>query len=235
MGKRLMVGCLLVGMGACSGGDDGESCPDVDTTYAPVIDPANFVAVVNNPLYPLTPGTTYTYEAGDETIVVQVTNETKVVQGVTCIVVRDTVTVAGEVTEDTFDWYAQDRDGNVWYMGEDTKEYEAGVVTSKAGSWEAGVRGAKAGIIMKAAPMVGNSYRQEYLACEAEDEAEVMATDESVTVPAGSYLHCLRTHDFTRLEPALNEDKYYCPGIGVALEINLNTGGRLELVSRIVP
>ncbi|MBI5500388.1 MAG: hypothetical protein HY907_09105 [Deltaproteobacteria bacterium] len=234
MVKKALVLALVMGTGSCGGGDEA-TCPVIDTTYQPVIDPANFVAVVDNPLYPLVPGTTYTYEAGDETIVVAVTNETKLVQGVTCIVVRDTVTVAGEVTEDTFDWYAQDRDGNVWYMGEDTKEYEDGVVVSTEGSWQAGVDGAKAGIIMKASPAVGDSYRQEYLPCEAEDEAEVIATDEPVTVPAGSYLHCLRTHDSTRLEPALNEDKYYCPGIGVALEINLNTGGRLELVSRIAP
>ncbi|MBI5487481.1 MAG: hypothetical protein HY905_09125 [Deltaproteobacteria bacterium] len=226
---RLALLLVISASAGCSGGDD-ENCP-VDTTYAPVINPGDFVAAVDNPLFPLVPGTVTTFEGEGESIEVSVTSDAKVILGVTCTVVRDTVTVGGEVTEDTFDWFAQDRDGNVWYMGEDTKEYEGGVVVSTEGSWEAGVGGAKPGIVMPAAPAVGAPYRQEYLACEAEDHAEILALDESVTVPAGSYDHCVKTHEFTPLEPALNEQKYYCPGVGVALEVNVNTGGRVELMS----
>jgi len=224
----LMTGLLAL-TAACSSGDD-DSCV-VDTTYAPVINPGDFVAAVDNQLYPLVPGTVTTFEGDGEVITVTVTSNPKTILGVNCIEVRDTATVGGEVTEDTFDWYAQDRDGNVWYFGEDTKEFEGGVVVSTEGSWEAGVDGAKPGIVMKAAPAVGDSYRQEYLACEAEDEADVLAVDEPVTVPAGSYEHCVKTHDYSALEPAVNEQKYYCPGVGVALEVNMNTGGRVELTS----
>jgi hypothetical protein len=227
--RQILATGLVAFATACSNGGD-DSCV-VDTTYAPTINPANFVATVDSPLYPLVPGTLTTFEGGGETIEVRVTSNTKVILGVTCVEVRDTVTVGGEVTEDTLDWYAQDRDGNVWYFGEDTKEYEGGVVVSTEGSWEAGVDGAKPGYVMKAAPAVGDTYRQEYLACEAEDQADVLATDESVTVPAGTYDHCLKTHDYTPLEPALNEEKYYCPGVGVALEVNVPTAGRTELMS----
>jgi len=227
--RRIMTAGLVALATACSSGGD-DSCV-VDTTYAPTINPADFVATVDNPLYPLVPGTVHTFEGGGEVINVTVTANTKVILGVTCVEVRDTVTVGGVVTEDTLDWFAQDVDGNVWYFGEDTKEYEGGVVVSTTGSWEAGVNGAKPGYAMKAAPAVGDAYRQEYLACEAEDHGEVLATDESVTVPAGTYDHCVKTHDFTPLEPALNEQKYYCPGVGVALEVNVNTGVRTELTS----
>ena len=232
MRKILATGLVAVAIACSNGGDD--SCV-VDTTYNPTINSANFVAAVDNPLYPLVPGTVTTFEGGGESIEIRVTANTKVILGVTCVEVRDTVTVGGEVTEDTLDWYAQDRDGNVWYFGEDTKEYEGGVVTSTAGSWEAGVNGAKPGYIMKAAPTVGDTYRQEYLACEAEDHADILATNESVTVATGTYTNCVKTHDYTPLEPALNEQKYYCPGVGVALEVNVNTGGRLELMSITPP
>jgi hypothetical protein len=173
MRRILAMGLAALATACSSGGDD--SCV-VDTTYAPVITPGNFVAAVDNQLYPLVPGTVTTFEGGGEVITVTVTSTPKTVLGVNCVEVRDTVTVDGEVTEDTLDWYAQDRDGNVWYFGEDTKEYEGGVVVSTAGSWEAGVNGAKPGIVMKASPVVGVTYRQEYLACEAEDHADVLAT-----------------------------------------------------------
>ena len=136
-----------------------------DETYNPVIAPANFVEKVDNSYFPLTPGTTFIYqgesEDGPERVEVNVTNETKVILGVTCIVVRDRVWIDNELVEDTFDWHAQDKDGNVWYFGEDSKEMKDSVVVSTEGSWEAGVDGAKPGIIMKATPKVGDSYRQE--------------------------------------------------------------------------
>lgn len=201
--------------------------------YDPLIDPADFVDGVDNPFFPLTPGAKYTYQGetpeGTETIEVVVTDEAREILGIMCTVVRDTLTLDGELIEDTFDWYAQDRDGNVWYMGEDSKEYEDGAVVSTAGSWEAGVDGAKPGIIMQANPQVGQVYRQEFYEGEAEDMGEVVSPAEAVTVPAGSYEGCLKTKDFTPLEPDVVEYKYYCPGIGVVLEEE--EGFEVELIS----
>jgi hypothetical protein len=230
---RLLASVLLVsiiGLAAC-GSNDEDECT-IDSTYNPSIEPANFTnsTTIDNPLLPLVVGTTHIYVGGDETIEVTVTGDTKVILGVTCVVVRDTVRVGGEIIEDTFDWYAQDDDGTVWYMGEDTKEYEGGAVASTEGSWEAGVDGAKAGIVMHATqPAAGEQYRQEYYACEAEDFAEVVSLDEAVTVPFGQYANCLQTREFTPLEPDVNEYKYYCQGVGLVLEVDVATGDRTEL------
>ena len=120
----------------------------------------------------------------------------------------------GNLTEKTFDYYAQDKKGNVWYFGEDTKEYENGKVVSTKGSWEAGVDGAKPGFIMQADPKVGETYRQEYYEGEAEDMAKVLSLSESVTVPYGSFDQVLVTKEWTPLEPGLVEHKYYAPGVG---------------------
>lgn len=207
-----------------------------DASYQPAIDPADFVAQIDNPLFPLVPGTEYTYEGDGETVKYVVTTETKQILGVTCVVVHDTAYVDGEVIEDTFDWFAQDKDGNVWYFGEDTKEYEGGKVTSTEGSWQAGVDGAQAGIVMHATqPAAGVAYRQEYLACEAEDMAEVTSVSEAVSVPFGDYTDCLQTREFTPLEPDLDEAKYFCKGVGLALVIDNKTGGRVELIDVVMP
>jgi hypothetical protein len=190
--------------------------------YAPAIDPADFVATIDNPYLPLTPGTVLIYEGvseGEREVdVVRVTHLTKEILGVTATVVRDEVFVGGELAELTFDWYAQDVHGNVWYLGEDSKEYENGEVVSTAGSWEAGVDGAQPGILMLGAPQIGDLYRQEYYAGEAEDMARVVALDGAVTVPYGAFDAVLVTEDSTPLEPKLLERKYYAPGIGVVLE-----------------
>lgn len=219
---------------AACGGDPKSSetrCP-VDTAYEPAIVPAGFAAPVSNPFFPLVPGTRFVYAGGGETIEVTVTDDTKTILGIEAVVVRDTVTEAGVITEDTLDFYAQDNDGNVWYMGEDTKAYEDGRLVSTEGSWEAGVNGAKPGVIMYADPPLGGSaYRQEYLPCEAEDQAEVVSEVESVTVPYGSFSGALKTHEFTRLEPDADENKYYVPNVGLVLEVDATTGERRELVS----
>ena len=149
-----------------------------------------------------------------------------------CVVVDDKVWLDDELIEVTLDWYAQDKDGNVWYMGEDSKEYEDGKVVSTAGSWEAGIDGAKPGIIMLAIPVVGVVYRQEYYKGEAEDKAEVLSLNESVTVPFGSYENCLRTKDWNPLDMETIEEKYYAPGVGVVLEVMVKGGDeRVELIS----
>jgi len=200
--------------------------------YDPVIDPQDFVEGITNPFLPLAPGTTFVYQGGDEDITVVVTQETKVILGVTCVVVRDTVRRDGQVIEDTEDWYAQDKDGNVWYFGEGSQEFEDGKLVSLEGSWEAGVDNAKAGIIMKAAPQVGDVYRQEFLLGEAEDMAEVLSLEESTSVPAAFCVNtCLVTKDFLPLDPGHIENKYYALGIGLILEINPDTGEQVELVS----
>ena len=145
---------------------------------------------------------------------------------------RDRVFEDGELVEDTFDWYAQDTDGNVWYLGEDSKEYEDGEVVSTEGSWEAGVDGALAGIIMKAAPAVGDAYRQEYYEGEAEDLAEVIELGARVSVGAGDYDEVIVIEEWTPLEPEVVENKSYAPGVGVILEEKVRgEEGRVELVS----
>jgi hypothetical protein len=222
---------VITGLAGCggSGGPEAECMPD--PTYDPSIDPADFSSGAANPLWPLVPGTQYVYEGSGERVEVTVTSETRQILGVTCIVVHDVVTVDGEVTEDTYDWYAPDNAGNVWYFGEDTKEYEGGRVVSTEGSWEAGIDGAKPGIVMHATPpAIGSPYRQEYYACQAEDMAEVVGLSQSVTVPYGNFNDCLQTREFTPLEPDVNEHKYYAPGVGLVLEVSIGSGDRTELV-----
>jgi hypothetical protein len=171
-----------------------------------------------------TPGTTFFYEGktadGPERVATYVSHKTREVLGVKCTVVRDKAFLNGKLSEDTFDWYAQDKEGNVWYFGEDTKEYENGKVVSTKGSWEAGVDGAEPGIVMEANPQVGDSYRQEYYEGEAEDMAEVLSLDASglndaVSVPYGSFGNVLMTKEWNPLEPAVLEYKYYAPGTGL--------------------
>jgi hypothetical protein len=203
--------------------------------YDPDIDPAAFVDGVDNPHMPLVPGSRWVYdgiEDGEsEHIEVVVTDERREVMGISAVVVRDTVSTGGEVIEDTYDWFAQDRDGNVWYLGEETMEYEDGKPVSDAGSWEAGVDGALPGIVMPANPAVGDAYRQEYYEGEAEDMGEVVELGAEESVPYGSFDDLLVTKDWNPLEPDTVEEKYYAAGIGVVLEVKTEGGdGRIELI-----
>ena len=155
----------------------------------------------------------------------------EIANGVTARVVRDTVTLDGEIIEDTFDWYAQDEAGTVWYLGEDTAEFEDGEVATREGSFEAGVDGAQAGVIMPASPEVGMTYRQEYYEGEAEDNGEILELGEQADVPAGDYDDLVQTADTTPLEPDVLEHKYYARGVGLVLVIGVTGGGgREELV-----
>jgi hypothetical protein len=202
--------------------------------YDPVIDPANFVRGVTNPYFPLPPGTKFIYEGntsdGFERDEFFVTRNTRVILGVTCVEVHDSVFTDGELTEDTLDWFAQDRDGNVWYFGENTHELVDGLISTIEGSFIAGQDGAKPGIIMKAHPMVGDFYQQEFSLGNAEDFAETVALNESVTVPAGAFSSCLKSAETTPLEPDLLEYKYYAPNVGNVLTVDGKTGSRLELI-----
>ena len=193
--------------------------------YEQAIDPADFVATVDNPFFPLPPGTRFTF-GGDEDNKVTVLSETKLILGVTTTVVHDEVYADGALEEDTLDYYAQDRDGNVWYFGEKTAELKDGKVTSTAGSWEAGVHGGQPGIVMLAVPRVGDSYRQEFLKGEAEDLAQVTAVSGSIKVPAGSWsgADVLVTEEWTPLEPDVREQKTYARGVGI-VETRVLKGG----------
>lgn len=203
-----------------------------DEPYEPSIDPSDFSEVIDNPYLPLTVGNVWTYEGqtedGLERIEFRVLNETRVVMGVTCAVVRDTVTVDGELVEDTYDWFAQDSRGNVWYFGEDSTEYEDGKATSTEGSWESGVDGAQPGIMMLADPYDSLTYRQEYFQDEAEDMGMVISLDETVTVQGETYSNVIKIKDFTPLDPEAFGYKYYAPGVGVVLEEE--HGERVELI-----
>lgn len=199
--------------------------------YAPAVDAANFSDPQPNPFFPLEPGATNVFEGGDERVEVTVTDQTKVILGITATVVTDQVFVGDELVEDTVDWYATDNFGNVWYLGEETAEYVNGQVVTTAGSWEAGVDGAQPGIIMLADPQEGDAYRQEFYAGEAEDVAEIFAFDQAVTVPAGSFEGVLVTEDWSLLDPDVHERKWYAPGVGVVFEeIVAGGSGTLSLV-----
>lgn len=201
------------------------------------LDPANFVSTIDHPYWPLKAGSKWVYReaALDGTlqrVEVTVTSDTKDILGIQATVVHDVVTEDGQLIEDTLDWYAQDKAGNLWYLGEDTKEYEDGKVVSTAGSWEAGVDGAQAGIILPANPQVGMVYRQEYYAGQAEDAAQILSLDELAEVPFGAFDRVLMTKDYTPLEPKLLEHKFYAQGVGPVLVIAISGGSdREELVS----
>lgn len=190
--------------------------------YRPALSPADFVAVVDNPYLPFPDGATWRYQGTSdgeqEVIEVTVTGDREEILGIQATVVRDTVTVGGELVEDTYDWYAQDTDGNVWYLGEDVKDYDNGTVVSTAGSWQAGVDGALPGIVMPGQPAAGDPYRQEYLAGEAEDMMQILQTGSTLTVGAVTYDDVIRTRDWTPLEPDVVEEKAYARGVGKITE-----------------
>lgn len=205
--------------------------------YDPVIDPANFVVGISNPYTPFPPGAFRVYEKrtaeGVERIRVEVLPETRVIQGVTVTTLRDTVTLNGVLIEDTKDWLAQDRQGNVWYFGEIVQNFENGLLANLDGSFESGLNGAKAGFWSKAMPQVGETYRQEWALGNAEDVVEVVSLDARDTVVPFSQNGTgpvLKTLDTTPLSPGVVEYKYYVPGIGFALEVKPATGERLELI-----
>jgi len=211
-----------------------------EVRVAPAFDPANFVSRIDNPYFPLVPGTTFSYRepttVGIETIDLEVTHDTKVILGVIATVVRDRVYVDGSLVEDTFDWYAQDKQGNVWYLGEAVEDYKDGVVVSTAGSWEAGKDGATPGIIMLARPRIGTTYRQELAPGVAEDQATVVSLAKSVSVPHGTFRDCVQTMEFSRLAPGSRGYKFYAPGVGLVMELSPAGGrGRVELISVVRP
>jgi hypothetical protein len=216
-------------------------CGALIACAAAFLGPADFTTRIDNPYLPMRPGSRWVYRETDsegtaQRVVVKVTRRTRrIANGVTARVVRDTVTERGRLVEDTFDWYAQDRAGNVWYLGEDTTEYEGGKPVSKAGSWEAGVNGARAGIVMLARPRPGRGYRQEHSPGEAEDRARVLSLDDQAEVPAGHYKRVLMTKDWNPLEPRVLEYKLYARGVGLVLAVHVSGGGGREELVRYRP
>jgi hypothetical protein len=184
----------------------------------------DFVRKIDNPWFPLLPGMRWVstgVKDGKKSVDhYVVTQKTKDILGVAATVVRDTLTQKGKVVEGTWDWYAQDKQGNVWYLGERTREYNsAGQVISKSGSWQTGVKGARPGIFMPAHPKIGAGGYQEYWPGQALDKYRIMSLSASVTVPYGTFTHnTLRTRETTALEPGIVDGKNYAKGIGQVAE-----------------
>jgi hypothetical protein len=234
----VMALVLVAGCNASSGSSGGSvhnTAQKTHKAYAPNINPADFTTKIDNRYFPLKPGTTFVYRGkfhgAAERDVMAVTHDTKRVMGVRCLVASDRVTEDGALMEQTYDWYAQDKKGNVWYFGEHVTEYKNGNVTGHEGSWESGVGGARPGIAMQADPRVGQTYRQEYSKGVAEDKARVLSVNESATVPYGSFQHVLMTEEFTPLEPGVVERQYYVAGVGDIVEATVKgQPERIELV-----
>jgi hypothetical protein len=232
---RIALIAIVVVAAGC-GGSSSNTLPQ--GTEPSNLDPADFTTVIDNPYWPMAPGDRSVYrETGDgaaaRKVEVTVTPDTKTITGIEARVVHDVVMDENAVVEDTYDWYAQDADGNLWYLGEDTKEYENGKLKTTEGSWEAGVDGAQPGIIVPANPEPGISYREEYYKGHAEDGASVLTLDALAKVPYGTYDNLLQTRNYSGIEPDVVEEKFYARGIGPVLEVTISGGaGRAELVSR---
>jgi len=204
----------------------------------PKFNPANFHNPVANAYFPLTPGLVLRYRGSEDGVhyreVVRVTSKTKTIDGVTAIVVSDVLRRGdGSLAEKTSDYYADDRDGNVWYLGENTATYRRnGTLASREGSWQAGVNGATPGLIMPADPHATDAYRQEYLKGHAEDQAWIVQRGFTVSVPYGKLRHAVRSFEWARLEPGVISQKVYAPGLGIVKERDMSGGNeRFVLVS----
>jgi hypothetical protein len=223
LGAVLAAAVLLTGVGCGDGKGAG---------------PAKFTSKVDNPWFPLKPGTTYVYEGTKDgkraRDLYTVTHGTRTIDGAPTAVVSDLLFLNGRLEERTTDYYSQDRAGNVWYFGEDTAELDArGKVKSREGTWHSGVNGAKAGIFMDAHPKVGNSHRQEFYKGHAEDHYAVVSLDASIRVPAGRFRHTQLTKEWTPVEPGVLDHKYYARGVGQVAEKSVKGGKEaLFLVER---
>lgn len=219
--SRIAVTALLMTC-ALTVPPDGAAGKPGASAYRPDIRPAEFQMVVDNPYHPLVPGTTYSYVersgGSASTNTIAVTSDSRTILGVSCIAVRDQVARKGVVREETLSWFAQDRQGNVWLFGEIVKEFNARGRLIVEETWEAGVGDAQPGIAMKAKPVVGDSYRQTYVAGAAEDMARIVAVGDTVSVPYGSFERCVKTRDWSLLEPG-TDTKWYAPGVGLVRSV----------------
>ncbi len=224
---RLATGITLAALVASVAAHAGQKPKD----WNPIVDPGNFVRVVDNTYFPLSPGhaSRFQQQGGDETLRIEVSGHTRTIMGVRTVEVIETAAVAGQTVEVSRNWYAQDRDGNVWYFGEATQLYENGAPAGTEGSWEAGVAGALPGIIMKGQPQHGDTYFQEYAAGVAEDMATVLDIGGTENTERDIYSNVLRVKEWNPLSSNSLEHKYYAPGVGLFLEVEGSK--RLELVA----
>lgn len=234
----LVAGALATACGSANETNGSASgLPQGPETVA--LDPADFTVDIDNPYWPMKPGDRWTYietlaDGTQQQGVVVVTDLTRVIaNGITARVVRDTATQDGEIVEDTFDWYAQDKRGNVWYLGEDTAEFDNGKISSTEGSFEAGVDGAQPGIIVPADPEPGMTYREEFYSGQAEDIGEILSIDEQADTPAGHFDNAILTKDTTPLEPDALEYKLYVKGVGPVLALGVSGDVGREVLSKI--
>jgi len=245
----IAIGLLAAALGIAACGGDGSGGGSGDTSTAasssqlpqgsePVnLDPADFTTDITNQYWPMSPGSRWVYretdgKGGVQRVVVTVTDQTKVIDGVTARAVHDVVSEDGQPVEVTDDYYAQDSSGTLWYLGENTAEYENGKVSSREGSFEAGVDGAQAGVILPGDPQVGQSYRQEYKAGEAEDQGKILTLDGTVTVPFGHFTGALGTEDSNPLDGSV-EHKFYAKGVGPVQTLDVGTKGQEVLLSYV--
>ncbi|TAL42776.1 MAG: hypothetical protein EPN91_07610 [Salinibacterium sp.] len=233
IGIAILVVATALGLTACSASEPVLPRGNEKVT----LDPAKFSTQIDNPYWPMKPGTRWTFRETDAegtvfTVVVIVTDKTKTIaNGIKARVVRDTAYQGNEIVEDTFDWYAQDSFGSIWYLGEDTAEFEHGKVVSRAGSFEAGLHGAQAGVLLPGHPQVGQSYREEYQAGEAEDNGEILSLVEQADTPFRHFTDMLLIKDTSAIEPDVVEYKFYARGFGAVLTLDVSGGsGREELV-----
>lgn len=243
MFRRFVIATGFVGLvaAACTNGSRSgsntsspgsvASSPAASSPYTVTINAADFSATVDNPYFPLKPGTTLIYRGTKDELpgleILHVSNQTKRILGVPCVVVQDVLSLGGHVEETTLDYYTQDKDGNVWYFGEDTQELNAkGQILNTEGSWMAGVDGAQPGIFMAANPEIGKPYRQEYYPGQAEDFFAALSTTDPVTVPYRMFPNSLLTREWSPLEPNTLDHKNYVKGIGEVAEVSVK--GPLE-------
>jgi len=235
MTRTLAVAVAVLALAGCGGG--GSKSSSLPQGTKPVkLDPADFTTTIDNPYWPIRPGSHWVYREVEDGEVhrddVTVTNQTKTLGGIEARVVHDRVSQNGETLENTDDYYAQDSDGNLWYLGEDTSEYENGKLKTKEGSWAYGVDGAQPGVIVPASPKQGMKYREEYYAGHAEDAAEILSVGSQVQVPYGRFHNAVLTRNFSTIEPTVEEMKLYAKGVGPVMELVVSGGsGRTELLS----
>jgi hypothetical protein len=236
--RLFAVVVAVLALAACGGGGSTSSSSSSlpQGTKPTKLDPVDFTINIDNPYWPMRPGDHWVYREVEDGEVhrddVTVTNRTKTLGGIEARVVHDRVSQNGETLEETDDWYAQDSKGNLWYLGEDTAEFENGKLKTKAGSWTYGVDGAEPGVIVPANPRQGMKYREEYYAGHAEDAAEVLNVGSQVQVPYGRYQDALLTRNYSAIEPTVEEMKLYAKGVGPVMELLVSGGsGRTELLS----
>ena len=231
----IAVGLVGVGAGVFASTAGAATHRTNASAYEPVLDPAHFGSVIDNPFYPLPVGRVLKYRGVKDGVTqsetVTVTDQTRVIEGITATMITDVATHRGTLLEKTSDWYAQDAQGNVWYLGEDTKAYASDGTIDTSGSWIAGVNDGEPGIIMQAHPQVPDAYRQEYLAGQAADMGWVVARGGSATVPYGTVHGTMTSLEASTVEPGSYDQKIYGPGLGIVLERSLTDLEWAKLVS----